>query len=121
MKFWGPRPRGWREWLEDNDLDLIIAKQWAQTVETALDDIERLPESYFMFIRYEDLVQKPEELMSQVLDFVGLQEKDSVLSFVRETADPSRAGKWMAALDPAVLEKVRPYMEPTMKRLGYEW
>lgn len=99
---------------------MVVAKQWAYTVERALDDLE-LCKADFIMVRYEDLVKEPTTVMNKVLYHVGLEEREKVLEYARATAKPDRVHAWRETVMPELLSKIRPYMEATMVRLGYEW
>lgn len=123
LKYWGPRPPGWREWLGSDSTDLVMAKQWAGTIGRAIDDadwLEARGQGVFRF-RYEDLMQRPRELMTQICDYAELADPEPVIAFTDKTADPTRSEKWRSALDEELLALVRPHMEPTLARLGYSW
>lgn len=123
LNYWGPRPPGWREWLDCDSTDLVMAKQWAGTIGKAVEDADLLEsqgKGVFRF-RYEDLMQQPRELMTRICDYAELANPEPVIAFTERTADPSRSEKWRAQLDDEVLELVRPHMQPTLERLGYTW
>lgn len=123
LNYWGPRPPGWHEWLEHDSTDLVMAKQWAGTIGRAVEDADHLQSQgvgVFRF-RYEDLMQRPRELMTQICDYAELTNPEPVIEFTERTADPSRTDKWRAQLDDEVLELVRPHMQPMLERLGYTW
>lgn len=121
IRDWGTHPPGWQEWASIGDAAIIRAKQWAKTVEVALDDLDRLPRGTWHLVRYEDLVASPKEEMDKILDFVELRNRGPVLDYMVATADPSRKDKWHKELGGEELDRVRPIMEPMMTRLQYTW
>lgn len=123
LSYWGPRPPGWREWLGADSTDLLMAKQWVGTIGRAIDDadwLESRGQGVFRF-KYEELMQRPRALMSQICDYAELDDPEPVIAFTEQTADPTRSEKWRSALDDELLAMVRPHMEPTLTRLGYTW
>ncbi|MGP1273226.1 MAG: sulfotransferase [Phycisphaerales bacterium] len=120
MRYWGPKPPGWRNWI-GLDQDELMARQWVGSIACALDDAERLGPDRVLSFRYEDLMAEPESTMRRIVAFTGLSDADELVRFVTAEADPTRVNKWRAELTPDTLERVRPIMEPTLERLGYRW
>ena len=121
LRFWGVRPPGWRDWLENDSPQVVVAKQWAATINRALDDIQQLPASQFAVVRYEDLVRAPADVFATIQSCVALAEPGPVIEFLKESSDPSRETKWHEELSPELLDEIRPHLEPTLTRLGYAW
>lgn len=123
LNYWGPRPPGWREWVKNDLTEVILAKQWAGIISRALDDADTMEaqgDRIFRF-KYEDLMASPRAIMTDLCSFANLDEPDPVIDFAEGTADASRAGKWRKSLDQHTLELVRPHLQPTLERLGYDW
>lgn len=121
LAFWGPRPPGWRDWVGADPEPVMLAKQWAGSVNRALDDAASLPQDHVVHLRYESIMERPRQELQRAVDAVRLADAGDVLDFAASTADPARAAKWRAELDDETLELVRPHMEPTLQRLGYQW
>lgn len=120
VDWWGPMPEGWREKLSLHR-DERLAWQWARTISTALDDVEKLPEGRVLQFRYEDMAQQPAETITRVAEHIGLPNAELLAATAAESARPASLHKWKNELDDETLERVRPYMEPTLERLGYTW
>jgi hypothetical protein len=121
LAFWGPRPPGWRDWVRNDPREVILAKQWAATISRAIEDgLAQPPELFFQY-KYEEFMARPRENMERLLDFCQLENAGDVIEFVTATADPARQHKWKDEIDEGTLDLVRPHMEPTLNRLGYEW
>jgi hypothetical protein len=121
LDFWGPRPPGWRDWVGVDPRPVVLAKQWAGAIGRALDDAASLPDAHILQVRYETLMQSPRENMQRIVDFLELPDTAAMVDEVAANADPARADKWRSELDQATLELVRPHLEPTLVRLGYQW
>lgn len=122
LRYWGPRPPGWRDWLRAGDHpEVVLAKQWSATITRAVEDGARQDPAGFMAFRYEDLMQDPRGVMARIVAFVGLPDGEVWIEEAARTADPSRQKKWLDQLDAQTLERIRPHMEPTLLRLGYAW
>ncbi len=121
LAFWGPRPRGWREWVRDDPRDVVLAKQWAATIGKAVADGRTMPSDYYMEYRYEDFMREPREIMGRIVDFLALGDAQELIEYAARSVDPGRQDKWREALDSRTLDLIRPHMEPTLTHLGYTW
>lgn len=61
---------GWRD-LQGLPLHRIVAAQWATTVSTLLDDLERLPPERRTVVHYDQVVADPERAVRKLCDAVG--------------------------------------------------
>lgn len=121
LTFWGPRPPGWREWVRQDHPDVVRAKQWSATILSAVEDGQRDDPERFMQFKYEDLMHSPREVMQRIVDFAELEGAGALVDHVAGSADPNRQGKWRDQLDSETIDRIRPHMEPTLNRLGYQW
>ncbi|MCB1234088.1 MAG: sulfotransferase, partial [Verrucomicrobiae bacterium] len=95
--FWGPRPPGWRGWL-DLPPERMLARQWRELVTAGRRDLETFPAENRCELRYEDFVRAPEAHLRRLLAFCGLEENDEVLRRARETVTTDRADGWRTEL-----------------------
>lgn len=121
MTFWGPRPPGWNTWAKEHPGHVVRAIQWAKTIEPVIDFRERVDPSRWAEMRYEDFMANPLDLFERLREHAGLQPAEEPLAFLRERVDPTRQSRWRDDLSEQVLADVRPHLEPTLNRLGYEW
>ena len=124
LEYWGPRPPGWKDWVGADHPDIILAKQWAGCTARALEDaarIEREGQEPVLMFRYEDMLADPLGTTTRLCAHCELADPSPIIQKATQTADLSRAHKWRSALDQQTLDLVRPHMEPTMRRLGYDW
>ncbi|MEO1583894.1 MAG: sulfotransferase [Planctomycetota bacterium] len=120
LRYWGPRPPGWRDWIGMHP-DEMMARQWVGGISRALDDAEHLGPGRVMVFRYEDLMHKPDETASQIATFAGLTDADAFVAHVVRSADPTRMERWRADLSSETLSRVEPVMRPKLEALGYTW
>ena len=120
MSFWGPRPRGWKEWMSEPEV-VKLSRQWRGTIEPVLDFRERVDPARWFEISYEDFVSDPESRVREMFDAAGVNQDAGTLEWVRERADPSRQEKWRERLSEEELGQMRPILEETLGRLGYGW
>ncbi len=121
LRFWGPRPPGWKEWVREYPLEVVLAKQWAATIARAHEDVLALAPTDAYVFKYEDLMTRPCEIMTELLDYAELSNAQHMIDHVVNTVDPARQHKWRDEIDDETLELIRPHMEPTLKHLGYQW
>lgn len=117
--YWGPRPPGWQTWLQEDDRDVVLARQWAATISRACDDLEG--QAGVLRCRYEELMADPRGEMARIVDFLELARGETVIEEAEQTAEPGRADAWRAEFDEATLARLEPLMAPTLHRLGYPW
>lgn len=122
LNYWGPRPRGWREWVRRDVPDVVLARQWAATILKAVRDARAMDPALTMIYRYEDLMADPRRTMTRIVDFCELgSEGQALIDHVASSVDPKRQEKWRDQLDERTLDLVRPIMEPVLQELGYAW
>lgn len=120
LKYWGPRPPGWRNWIGLGP-DILLAHQWAACITAATDALAALPTNASLAFRYEDLMREPDATARRIADFCSLADPDAFAAFISAEADPARADKWRDELSRDSLHTVEPIMRPTLERLGYHW
>lgn len=118
--WWGPKPPGWRDMI-DAPTGAQLGWQWARTLEPAVDAFESMPPDRVFRWRYEDMMENPRETMGRLVEFCELDGGDELVQRVATEVDPSRRTKWRDELDSEMLEAARPFMEPLMARLGYDF
>ena len=122
MAYWGPRPPGWRTWLERGDAHhVLLAKQWSGTIRPVLEFRESMPAERWMDIGYAEFTRDPVRTTERVLEWAGLSKDSGVLGYVEEKADPGRVDRWREAFTADELEDMRPIVESDLLALGYEW
>ena len=121
LQFWGPRPPGWRKWLEDDPPYLVLARQWAATAEAAWEGIAQLDSDRRLVLRYEELVAAPREVLGACASQLPFCDLAPVVEHLARSARPSRRDAWRNELDEESLRAIRPVVEPTLQKLGYEW
>jgi hypothetical protein len=121
IKYWGPRPAGWHEWIDKDSPNVILAKQWAATIQQAISDSNQFDAEHYYRFRYEDLLIHPKEIAREVIEFIELPNAGCIVDQLASSVDISRQYQWNQSLDSLVLEEIRSYMEPVLRDLGYDW
>lgn len=114
---WGPRIPGLSEMAGELSPLEIAALQWRMCIESACHAGRKLPGDQYMEVRLEGF---NEESLRRVLAFCKLSAHENVMNRFAEHFRPDHATARVKESDPAELELVRTWIEPTMKWLGYE-
>jgi hypothetical protein len=115
---WGPRLPGMRQMLRELDLLEIGALQWRMCVEAACQYGRKLPPDRYFECRIEDL---NETLVEQLVHFAELGDDPQVLEYFRQNFQPDQSGRRKQEADPAEIDRIRQWTEPTMQWLGYSF
>ena len=115
---------GWRDDCS-GPLEIVCAKQWRISNESAGAALATLGKSRWTQIRYERLIENPEEETQRVSEFLGLDFNDQLRAAVRarmavpiNTVTPPEAGKWRRE-NPEQIASIMPLIAPTLEALGY--
>jgi len=115
-RVWGPRLPGMNGLLRDLDLLEVCCLQWRMCVEAAAHAGRQLPASRYLEIRLEDM--SPGHLQ-KIMSFCELPDDSTVMAEFNQRFDPKLAGARKAEADPAQLDQIMQWIEPTMRWLGY--
>jgi len=113
----------------------FFAANWNRSVDACRNNVDRYGEQRCRLIRYEDLVQQPQETLKQITDFLGIDPNPTL-------AQPTRAGvswkgnsmftdqfsaisttplgRWKDTLDPNEAGVIELIAARSMNVLGYE-
>ena len=114
------------EWEEFNgkSLEETCAHQWIQSNRYALDSLTKLDQDRVIKVSYEDMCEKPGEIVKNICDFVNIKYEDKLQEYAEKPPVVSTAlfekpknDKWKK--NQAAIEKVLPMIEPMMNELGY--
>lgn len=128
----GVDPKWWKfilypGWRDDTKgpVEVVCAKQWRFSNETALDALARLPQDRWTEVRYEDFIEDPESHTADLMTFVGLSYEDGVRAKAKaaktkpvNVVTPPELGKWRRE-NPDEIGSVLDILRPTMERMGY--
>jgi hypothetical protein len=121
---WGPWARWWveperrDEFAAASDLTRT-AWSWRRFTAGARAALAELPPDRVLTVRYEDVVQRPQEAAETIAAFFGHAEPPAALRAALATADPSSVGRWRAALDADGLADVEREAGDLLRELGY--
>jgi hypothetical protein len=115
---------GWQE-LTSSPLEEVCAWQWVRCNEAVFNHQEKtMGQVPYLTIRYETLIQKPEQTLGQIADFIRVDFDKELGRYAKElpkinvVSKPDQE-KWRRQNGEAI-ERILPIIQPTMLRLGYE-
>lgn len=130
--WWGVNQRKWKLMVRElivpdpyysNILDVVptlhrhvdmAALEWVVTMREGLRRMKDNSDCILM-IRYEDLTQSPRKVLSDIAQFVHLQDDKTFLDYAEVTLKPSRSHPEFS-----IHPKLRPLFDETMSALGYQ-
>lgn len=116
---WGPRFRGWENYIDRVSSLEFSALQWMHCMEGVLSHMRKIPNERHYIVRYEDFIQSPEEELREILAFLGLDFPEGLMSQIPQI----RSGnfrKWPHDLSREQLGLLGPIIGKTLIKLGYE-
>jgi hypothetical protein len=115
---------GWRDDV-DGPLEVVCAKQWSLPNSHMLRARRDLPPRRCVGVRYEELVERPVDVVARLLDFLELPfepvvraRAEAVATTPVNVVTPPERGKWRRE-NPAEIEAVAGLIAPVMAELGY--
>jgi hypothetical protein len=116
---WGPQPPGLAEFARTHESPVeVAALQWKGIVETAMNDMEKLPADGALTVRFEDLLANTSAVVAQVAAFGGIDDVAAMERGAAEILDPDFAHKG-TALSQEQWDRVTEIVGPLRERLGY--
>lgn len=117
LRFWGPRFKGFNDYVATHSLWETCATQWQRSVESASEALSAIDADRVLSLQYEDLVRSPAEVLRRVFAFIGIA--NGSLEAATRGITAANIGKWQAAIDDATLELIDPILGPTLEEFGY--
>lgn len=115
---WGPRYPGIDDDLGTANLLTVCARQWGRCVTTARDDLAALAVGA-VEVRYEQLVDYPAGVLSDLARLAGLTTKPSQVGIAVEGVVRVRQGRGRRALSAEQLQTVEDEVGPLLQSLDY--
>jgi len=106
---------GWRD-LIGRPLEEIVARQWATTIDTLLDDLDGVPATQLVSIRYDAFLAQPQAQINRLCERLDLKWDTTLqeLPLSRHTLTPPEPNKWRKY--EASLARVLPMIAATKAR-----
>lgn len=116
---WGPRFPEMQRLLSERSLAEVCAAQWARCIVRAQRDFTAMDSSRVKRIKYEQFVTEPHAVLSELLDFLEIDNAAAQGSATSGITD-RHVGKWRSELDDATLHQISPILDPCLVELGYQ-
>ena len=120
LRSWGPRFEGIDEMLAKSSLIEVCASQWSRSVSCTLDYFRRFPQTDNTFIRYEDLVARPREVLMNANQFLCLNNIEKVCRSAEESVSVNKKSSWLTVLNDEERALALPILANCQSILGYE-
>jgi len=116
---WGPRFKGWENYLETHSSLEFNAMQWLRSVEAVKQNWEVIPSSNRIEIRYENLLQFPEETIRKILE---LLETDFYKDLFHQipVLKKNNFNKWKTGFSKAQTGQIKPILGPLIQEMDYD-
>jgi len=100
------------DWQHVSDYDRA-AVEWVMTMQEGLQLIDT--DAEILLIRYEDLLNDPQKIICDIVDFCGLSYDQSTENYATEILMPQIKSPQVKSINP----HLRPLFDQTMQQLGY--
>ena len=111
-----------------------FARSWNTSLKAGLQNQNRYGENHYRLICYEDLTQKPEEILKEIVGFLGIRDDDILRKpthngipwvgnsmfndkFTEISSKPT--GRWKLILNPGEVSTIEAVCGAQMKKMGY--
>jgi hypothetical protein len=116
---WGPRWSGIDEVATTRPLVEVCALQWLRCVESARQQLSVIDPADVIEIRYEDFVNRPVEILDEVVGFAGLAKSDELERAAVTAVTKENIGKWSQRMERFEVESMERLLGPMLGTLGY--
>lgn len=116
---WGPRFKGWQQMIDKLEPIQFYAHQWAACAREMIRDNPRIPAEQKFEMRYEDFVDRPEEILGRLLAFLELEPPAGFMADIPPIMK-GNYGKWKSAFSSRELSTIGPILEAPLIEMGYE-
>lgn len=116
VPMWGPRLPGMAGMAAELDPLELACLQWRACVESACNVGRTMPSDRYLEIRLEDF--NP-DVLKQVMAFCQLDDDPDVERAMAEQFRPEDPAGRRSKASPEELQRIQPWIEPTMQWLGY--
>jgi hypothetical protein len=100
------------------------AYQWLHCVQRIETDWKLIKKNNGLIVRYEDLIQAPRKVTTEILDFLGFEASKTFFESLPELR-ADNYNKWKAAFSTEDLKDIGPILTPQLKKFDYaeteEW
>ncbi len=114
----GPRFEGWQAAIDNVSSLEFSAMQWSACVNAIVCKSTCLDHHQLLEVRYEELLQHPEETLRSVFEFLGLTLDQALLSRL-PIINSNNHSKWQTAYSAKQKAQLGPILQPMLKKFQY--
>ncbi len=116
---WGPRYKGiMSDIAKERPLVEICALQWQRSIDNAHEGLKLIDPKNVFTLSYNDLVGNETRIL-EMLDFAGIEDKNTVMAHYRATVRGGNDEKWRKRLSDDDKDKMLSLITPTLERLKF--
>jgi hypothetical protein len=119
LSTWGPKFDGLEQAAQEESTVEVAARQWQACVDASDDAFAAIPADRVHRVRYEDLVEKPQQTIAALVADLGWDIPEDQVAAAVSGVSSSSVGKGRASLSESELATVVDILEPTLARHGY--
>lgn len=113
----GPKIKNWRKLRQEYDMLEYNAINWRECVTAAREFGRTLPAGRYLEVRFEKLLEQPEETAARIMEFCELPQSATVLEYARTRIDPNRKGRRAQGLSEEELKRVMMHIGDLVREL----
>ncbi len=121
---WGPTVPGLREFARGHSIPETVAFQWCELNRLALEGLRELPEGRWIQVRFEDLIDRPQQEFARIARFAEVDSPDAMAEHAAGFVNPAdipEYSQWSPAeISQGDWDRIRPLVAQTQQDLGYE-
>lgn len=117
LSVWGPKFKGWKQTVANNDLPVVCAYQWVRCIEKSESSFAKIPANQVYRLKYEDFVANPESITAELINFLDIVVTQDDIKLACASVSADSVGK--GALAKTLSDETIALMTPTLKSLGY--
>jgi len=115
---WGQQFPGIRDYRSKNSLIETCAKQWSEGLKSSQAALDKIKKERIFRIKYEDLIESPQTVISDLLNFLELEPSEKVLTYAKDTIKNN--AKEYTSEEKEKIKLIQPIIEEQMRIYGYE-
>ncbi|MCS3634856.1 hypothetical protein GGP57_002189 [Salinibacter ruber] len=116
---WGPRFPGLKSIRKHYSLLETCALQWDLCIRHARNGCRRLPSSQYHEVRYERLIDTPQEKVVEIVDFLGIDATPSLIDDLTDAVVTRDLPEWRGTLSMRTLRPIEDLVASTLLEFGY--
>ena len=120
LSTWGPRFNGMEDAFLNHELPVGCAIQWRQCVLSSLAQLDELPDSQVLTLRYESFVNEPVEELHRVFQFLKTDVSNQQVLEMAANVSNRSVGKWQKQLTETQIKAIHQVAGDCLSQLGYE-